>query len=326
MGCMDAAAVLAPYRDLSSNYGEKNFPLSDHLPMAVSALFAMGASGSRVSAWAEAHARRRHLRPAEANERAGRDRWSKRIARDGVRETLLGAIDTLGDGIGAAAFHAVIRAGYALDRSDDAELAAALESWEREFLALPIPDHVQQVPVTEALAALARSRVADSGGGLIASAMQAVSRRKGFDEIAAAVPPAADLDTIALAAAAAFAQSGNFTALHVMTGTYALLRFRAHLGDVEPIMPSFWRAFAAAAIVAGALPTLDPEVLAKLRNDAPPDWAPLLAEAIDHEDEHVIKATYTAWRLDAERPDPVYRAAAAGYIRKLRAVKDPVGH
>jgi len=40
---VDVSAVLTKYADISSNYGAANFPLSDHLPMAVVALAAMGA-------------------------------------------------------------------------------------------------------------------------------------------------------------------------------------------------------------------------------------------------------------------------------------------
>jgi hypothetical protein len=39
-----------------------------------------------------------------------------------------------------------------------------------------------------------------------------------------------------------------------------------------------------------------------------------LVEAVAHDDEHVIKSTYTAWRLDEALRDPVFRTAARRYI------------
>jgi hypothetical protein len=38
--------------------------------------------------------------------------------------------------------------------------------------------------------------------------------------------------------------------------------------------------------------------------------------AIAQDDDHVIKATYTAWRLDAEIGDPIFIAAAARHLTK----------
>ena len=41
-----------------------------------------------------------------------------------------------------------------------------------------------------------------------------------------------------------------------------------------------------------------------------------MERAVAQDDDHVIKATYTAWRLDAEIPDPVFATAAARYQKK----------
>jgi Questin oxidase-like len=313
MNALAGAAVLADFRAYSSNFGRPDFPLSDHVPMTVTALLAMGASETRAASWARGYADRNHLRAADDRERAGRQKWRACIARIGMRDALAEAVALLGDGLGAAAFHAVIRAAYALERGDEDDLASAFESWEREYLALPVPPEIRRVGVAEALAALGQAPSFAASSGLIAVAMAEASRLEGFARIAATVPFAAAIDDLAIAAAAAFAQTRNFTALHVMTGMHALRTLRAYVADIEPLMPAFWRAFAAAAIVAGACPTLDPGLFAELRREAPADWKPLLERAIAHEDEHVIKATYSAWRLDTEISDPLFRTAAARY-------------
>jgi hypothetical protein len=85
------------------------------------------------------------------------------------------------------------------------------------------------------------------------------------------------------------------------------------IATLDALMPAFWSAYAAAAIAAGVVPSLDAGVLDPLRNDGAA-WSDLIARAVRHEDEHVIKSTYTAWRLDTEIGDPVFATAAARFL------------
>jgi hypothetical protein len=163
---------------------------------------------------------------------------------------------------------------------------------------------------------LSRVGITVENRSLISTRMGIVARDARFAAVAEFAPRFADLDGLALAAAAAFALSGDFTALHVMTATHAMRILAPHLPDRDRAMQGFWPAFAAAGIVAGTPPTLDPFVLNALRDEAPQAWEPLLEEAVRQDDEHVIKATYTAWRLDMDLPDPVFRAAANRYLLK----------
>lgn len=313
----DLSAVLGPYRDQSSNFGKPETALANHLPMAVTALAAIGADDERLVRWAATYSSHQALRPAGAAELAGRRKWRDRIAREGARAALASALATLGDGLAAASFHAAIRAAYAIERGDDQDLACALESWEREFLTLPVAHTRNRVPVGEALDALANAPIDRSHPGmwLIADAMRAVAVRDGFAAIASRVPPTSALDDLALAAAGAFAASGNFTALHLMTGTHAFRTLAAVVGDADEVMPAFWSAYAAASIVAGVTPSLDVRVLDPLR-DKPTRWPDLLARAVAQDDDHVIKSTYTAWRLGEELNDPLFGTAAQRYLER----------
>jgi hypothetical protein len=311
---VDVSAVLTKYADISSNYGAANFPLSDHLPMAVVALAAMGAKPARIESWAANYAAVHELRAADDEEREGRNFWYQRISAQGRDAVLAGALPGLIEGIGAAAFHAAIRAAYAVEQNDDRELANALESWQREFLDLPAPPNTRPVSVAEALTKLAQSTVRVEPRGLIATRMLAVAKDPAFLAIAQAVPRSSDIKALAVAAAAAFAESGDFTALHVMTGTHAMRILNRFFPDPETAMPAFWRAYAAASLVAGTTPSLAPDLLATLRAEAPTGWYELLVEASAHDEEHVIKATYTAWRLDEALREPLFRTAARRYI------------
>jgi hypothetical protein len=312
MALADIRPVLDSYRDRSSNYG--TVALFDHLPMAVAALAEMGAIDERLSTWAHRYAHVHALRPVSEAERTGRERWLVQLRDRGRAAVISENSRLLADGFGTSAFHAAIRAAYAYERSDDEELAAALEAWQREYLALPGVSGECTASLEAALAELAAAAIPVTGGELIATRMANVGRHPHFASLAAAVPSVEDLDGLALAAAAAFAQSGNFTALHVMTATHAARILMPVMIDDRAVMSGFWRAYAAAACVAGTVPTLDPAVLGKLRAEAPNDWGPLLAKAVDHDDEHVIKSTYTAWRLDRSLRDAVYRSAAARYL------------
>jgi hypothetical protein len=307
----DVSAILEPYRNRSSNFGTPEVPLSDHLPMAVTALAGMGANPERLVTWAASYDALHALRPADRAEAEGRAKWRARIELHGARKTLAEALEQLGDGIGAAAFHAAIRAAYAIDRNDDRDLACALESWEREFVKLPVARTPKRVSAADALDALARGALDRSNPGkwLIGDGMRVVGERDGFAEIASVVPSVDAIDDLALAAAGAFAATGNFTALHLMTATFAFRELSRALGPTEQMMPAFWSAYVAATIVAGVVPSLHAAALDPLRSTSD-SWDALLERAVQQDDDHVIKATYTAWRLSDEIDDPVFATAA----------------
>ncbi|MHB8462792.1 MAG: hypothetical protein ACYDA1_09105, partial [Vulcanimicrobiaceae bacterium] len=116
--------------------------------------------------------------------------------------------------------------------------------------------------------------------------MQSVSEHPDFSDIAKHVPRATEFADLGLAAAAAFAKSGSFTALHVMTGTHAFEILAPYSDDFEAAMTSFWCAFAAASLVAGTTPTLNGALLDPIRCEPTPDWREMLAAATTNDDEH----------------------------------------
>jgi hypothetical protein len=316
MDTVHIQTALGPYRGVSSNYGEPSLPLSDHLPMTVIALEGLGAKPARIESWARAYHSKHALRLADDGEQERRRTWLALISKHGRVELLQRRLEHLAGGMGAAAFHSAIRASYALIIEDDEELAAALESWEREYLGLPVCSPDASAEAQTSLATLARSTIAVHSPGLISSAMQLVGKEPAFIALAQCSLDARELNNLAIAAAATFARTGNFTALHVMTGTYAMLTFRARLGDVSAAMGGFWSAYAAAALAARKIPTLDPTELETLRAEPCPSWDVLCAQAVAQDDEHVIKAIYAAYHLELLVGDPIFRVAAARYARR----------
>ncbi|MHB8462791.1 MAG: hypothetical protein ACYDA1_09100, partial [Vulcanimicrobiaceae bacterium] len=151
--------ILAPYRSHAASYTESGFTLSDHLPMGVSALAAMGASNERVRKWAQVYARKHALHEADASEREHREQWSSRFLQHGREKVLRKHLGRLMRGVGAAAFHPAIRTAYALERDDDEDLITALASWERDYLEIVPDSQAEVVQLDEALAHIADSTI-----------------------------------------------------------------------------------------------------------------------------------------------------------------------
>ncbi|GAC1309416.1 MAG: hypothetical protein NVSMB21_15940 [Vulcanimicrobiaceae bacterium] len=112
-----------------------------------------------------------------------------------------------------------------------------------------------------------------------------------------------------------FAATQNFTLLHAMTGTHAMRTVIALAPDRDALLQAFWRAFVAAYVSAGAPPIPDDATFVPELAHAPP-WDDLLLRASASDDEHVIKAAYTAWTEWSHGGDPLYRLAVARYMTR----------
>lgn len=137
--------------------------LSNHLPMALVALDAMGADGQRLCAFASDYARRLGpRRPGDPIDDAFEAAFARRldaIGRDGVDAVLREALPRLIPGVGAAAFHGLIRTAYGVIAGHAGEIAAGLAYWETRFLPLlpVLPQDGDEADVGRWLAALCAS-------------------------------------------------------------------------------------------------------------------------------------------------------------------------
>ncbi|NCT83338.1 MAG: questin oxidase family protein [Comamonadaceae bacterium] len=307
---LDAGAALAPtYRGR----------LSNHLPMAQQALLELGASAARLQAWTERYETqlepRVAARPAVVTPRrdlgrpdaeaAWQAHFAARIAEAGAAATLREALPVLLDGAGAIAFHGLIRTAHAVLAGHDGELAFGLAHWAAHFLPLPTRADGPPLALADWLRALQQlPRPAYPAGSLISGRLQAWAASPEFAAVAGRLRhDAGTLRDIALLAARTYAASGNFTVLHLLTGSQAM----SVLQPWWP-MPELARGFSVAAaaglLASGAEPAL--------QLDRPPGrpWQALIAAACAQDDAHVIKLTHAAWRLDRRWPDPAWRRAA----------------
>lgn len=306
--------------------------LTDHTPMALHALWALGAPAERLRSWAEAQAARWPIKAEPSDAAAGAwpaghpDDWpallgrgpygrlraslAAAVARDGLPAVLRRAAPMLVHGVAAAAFHGPIRVAHALQSGHAEELISALAYWAWRWQPLPPSGERADAPrlaVHDWLAALtARHDRGELSGWLISDRMAQASRSPAYQALADRL--AVDdgtLPALRAWAAAQYARSGNFTLLHAVTGlrAVAVLQQACPALDLQAALPraitAAWLSVAhPAAWPSVAHPTtgpaLDPPRADPGADDRSVDWAALRQAAIAQDDDHVIKLVHAA--------------------------------
>lgn len=305
-------AVLRELLDTGRRYApEYTGALSNHLPMALVALQRLGADDERLRVFFDDYARRLSL---VAQAAAPDTDWRAALGRFGParafadlqagfdaqlrsrgRAALLHEVlPVLMEGIGAAAFHGLIRTAYALDAGHDGELAAGLAYWTLRHLPLPAPPAALPMQADPArwLDALNAEIVVRIEGGLIFERMRTAARQAGFERHAnALVVDAGTLQRLAELAARTYAATRDFTVLHLVTSAHALRLLLPQLPDEAAraaALQAYARAYAAGVVASGAaLDAAEP-------HDAGLSWTELEERARRSADDHVIKLVYSA--------------------------------
>jgi hypothetical protein len=238
------------------------------------------------------------------------------IARDGIDPVVRSYLPGRLPGIGSAAFHCVIRLAYALEVGHAGQVAAALAYWDEadEPLGAALPPEASPDPVAllGALAADPALGGRSFGGGSISGQMARVAATPEFAATAGLRVGPDSLGDIAAAARALLAATGDFTALHAVTGTHAV---RVALPLLDPsardlALRFLFQAVAAAYVTIGT-PAVAP-VDAPVDAEAAPSWAEIAAAAVASGDEHVVKLAYSAREEAAVYgDDTTYRWCAA---------------
>ena len=298
--------------------------LANHLPMALVALHALGASDARLGAFAQGYRGRLSAAPPPGDWPAG-DPWQERfgdpsaypayralfaqwLLHEPAEAVLAQVLPALVRGCGAAAFHGLIRTAYAVEAGHAGELVDGLAYWSCRHLALPAGAAEQggeedpQAVLQALWQALAGWR---SGERLIVQRMRDAARQPAFARNAARLRIGGDTwERLTRAALLLYAHSGDFTVLHLVTACDALRQLLPFVDDHAPVLRDFWTAYAAGAASVGA-PAGQPAP-ARLA-----DWPSLAAGAIASDDEHVIKLVHSCRELDRLHGWPECRAAAA---------------
>ena len=324
------AELLEQNRHFDAQYGGG---LSNHLSMALVALNRLGATDARLVEYFRAYARRLEPPPragspiTRATYAANRGTlkrypdylvfFNEELRRLGHQQLLATYLPPLLPGIAAAAFHAVIRLAYALQVNDEPETALSLAYFADTYLPLGPPTGAAPIaePPIELLRRLSGTKALARRSwhtGLITSSLVEIGAQPAFAPVIDWLPAsAAGLAPLAEAALLVYASTGNFTALHGLTGTHALRIAWPHLPDPAAAARYQFQALCAAYISIGTPPLLTDAERARLARQALPPWPEIGAAAIRSSDEHVIKLVYSAREEDAAYSDPLYRYAAA---------------
>jgi len=315
---------------LSPEYGRQ---LSSHLPMALAALDALGTDAERLDRFAATYRATHPLAEQPPPGRALRD-WPALLGHIDALPDLRASLARLGDeqgrdallaqtlprlleSPGAAAFHGLIRVAHALESGVDAELVEALAYWGSRWQPLPeaavatTPRIAEPAAWLDALDTGWRDQPTDSDAPLIAQRMQTVARGPVWQLMAgrldlAAVAPDALLADLARAAALRYAQSRNFTVLHLVTGLRAAAVLHAHQPLPDAAWPRLRDALAAASGVSGLWRS--PPVAAPV--DEVDDWATLARRACAQDDDHVVKLVHALVWWNQRHPDALWQRAA----------------
>jgi hypothetical protein len=269
--------------------------LSNHRPMALLALARLGASPQRLAAFARHYEARLEPAPPWQAWPAG-DAWKPRLGQrqawplyrdlfwhwlltEDAGEVLRQALPPLMQGCGGAAFHGLIRTACAVQAAHRRELADALAYWACRWLDLGFSSHTGGQDDPEVV--LRQLRASRSDADLIFERMQVAARDAHFQATVAQLRVAEHtLQRLARLAAQAYAASGNFTALHLVTSAHAVRILWPYLEDPLAAMQAYWRAYAAAVCASGMQAGTAPP---------PRPWPELVAAALASDDEHVIK-------------------------------------
>lgn len=319
-GAATLRELLAAESGFDTDYGSG---LSNHRAMALQALHRLGADAARLRAFASRY--ERQLRPAPpAQTWPAGDAWSSRLGQpdawpayrdlfaqwldnEAAGDLLQQVLPRLLQGVAGAAFHGVIRTAHAVVAAQRGELADALAYWATRWAPLG-----RELPGTEPVtddpeAPLRRLARVHSGSAMLMPGLRAAAAAPGFDALAAslAIGPRT-VPTLARLAAQAYAASGNFGVLHLVTSALAVQELLAFVDpdDEAALMAAraaYWRAFLATVAAAGIEARAAP---------APRPWPALRAAAIAHDDEHVIKLVDACVQWQAREPGGPWAAAA----------------
>jgi Questin oxidase-like len=307
--------------------------LSNHLSMGLYSLSALGGSSAQLQRFAESQWPALEALPKQPGPGVTRENWSRWLGKaealNGFRAFFAAEILRLGraaalhrylprllPGIAAGAFHPLIRTAYGVRFGDDQEVADGLSYWATAFLPLGPLGLAGRERDPRVLFAQIHERPTLAGldlpGRLITGRMRAAAALPDFAAAVDALSPSdGGLAGIAALVARLYLQSGDFTALHAVTGTHAYRLLSPYVEPPAEGFRYFWQALAAAYISVGAPRLLEPPA------SPTPAWEPTLRQASTSLDAHDLKLVDIAHEEESFYKDGIYRRAAARRLNLL---------
>lgn len=325
------SAVLHELLNANQYFALNGKGTTNHCPMALIALAKMGASDDRLKAFFTRWQQQFAIEATPVQHEIERRTWQAQIGEienfaalqacfhdwlreKGVLHVLQQVLPAMQFAPASLAFHAVIRLAYGLEAQHPGEIAAGLAALVVSHLPVPLPVAPPLPDARSALAQLARQMEQPVyPGPSITGQLRAVAADARFTAALAAIPYApALLDDLARLAIAAYWQTKNFTVLHMVTGMHAVRLVLAQLPPdlVQSLLPPLWSAVAAAYVSVGAPVLEEAAALETMTPAEGEDWATLLAQATQSDNDHVIKFCYICQQENMRQPNALYFASA----------------
>ena len=315
---------------------------ANHAPMVLVAQAQMGASGLQLRRFFTNYKDYKGLLPFkksdlsidEANwrghlgerhhEDAYRRFFAMQLGQVGRAEVLHRWLPQLAPGVGASAFHALMRVAYAVLNDDDPEIVNGLAYWCACWLQMPAatgtPPLSRQPGAVLVHAGSIPAMKGQPVHALIWQNMHQSFELPGFETAGDWL--AIDDDTLKRCAGdalALFAATQDFCALHAVTGLH-WIRVLAPFHDATPEMVRYFWAGIGGLMNEMGYPSLpSPDAVEIWRALPCPEWPDIFAAACQSFDEHDLSIVFTCCQEEAIYGDPLYRRAAA---RRLGMIGD----
>ena len=327
--------LLAKTRHYHPSYGGG---LSNHCSMTMIALDRMGATPQRVERFTQDYLKQMEPAP-QPGEAIHAENWLTRlgdesaygdylgffrreVGRLNARAALRAYLPELAPGVGAAAFHPIIRTAFGVIAEDSEEIAVGLAYWASRFLALPeradMPAELPFAPSDDPLQILMKTRTwpglefEPDADALIDREMTKAADPTLFPLLVAALQiDELTLDRLRQAAALLFLSADDFNSLHAVTGLHAARVLSDFAVDRRAFAREVWRALLALylSLDRPELPT--PAAAAELTAADLPDWNAILPVAAASDDVHVIKLVFSCLAESRAGGGRLYRYLAA---------------
>ena len=311
------------------------FFLANHLPMVLVALHRMGASDERLEEYCRVYHKANGLVPVpDPVGEINRDNWRKflgergregdyrrffagEVARLGADEAAIIYLPQLFPGFAASALHACMRMAYATVTDSDEETGVALGYWAATFLPLGSasgapPGTDDPAEVLAYMYGAETFRHVETERDLLWHFMRAVADKPEFAPVVDMLAIGPDTHArVARVSLALYAATGDFAALHALTGAHWLRMMWPRTPDRATPLRYFWQSIASLAPKIGfpKLPSADE--LDEMRRMRLPDWPEIFREAVRRDDEHDLSLPFSAGEEFKHTGDPLYRYAAA---------------
>ncbi len=218
----------------------------------------------------------------------------KKIEEIGFENTIRAVFDYLMRGVGAAAFHPLIRLYYAVTRKDETEVAISLGTWLISYLDIGADTTLSGKGDIKSVL----TYFEDYNGGIkvkginIAKRMETISADSRFQENVNNIayenlsPDILEENLLLL-----FSQENDFTILHGITSHHAFEYLSQFSENKEVSRIYYWKSLVAAYLSNTGFTKFN--LSWKFPDISLPDWNELKKKAAMSDDDHVIKLVHT---------------------------------